>query len=245
MFLLHRLGLAAIPLWKSHRQWLKDAQKKDAESGGRQYAAAQAAEQKRRNWLIGLGVGGGVLVIVLVAVLCRVLYTQAHPQADYAVGLLTSAELSQQVPSDLSAVLSPMVEDRDGNGTALCQVEQRVLYWALPDDPLYLTAENAVDCAASGTYCLLLLLDYDHPNYENDPQYRNAVNVLSRSVSCAPLPEDIPSEDGYFVDLSPVSALRCEGLGDLGLYACIPIGDSPEDYAAAVSILRQLLQNAA
>ena len=245
LFLLLRLGLAAIPLWKSHRQWLKDAQKKDAESGGRQYAAAQAAEQKRRNWLIGLGVGGGVLVIVLIAVLCRVLYTQAHPQADYAVGLLTSAELSQQVPSDLSAVLSPMVEDRDGNGTVLCQVEQRVLYWALPDDPLYLTAEDAADCAANGTYCLLLLLDYDHPNYENDPQYRNAVNVLSRPASCAPLPEDIPSEDGYFVDLSQVSALRCEGLGDLGLYACIPIGDSPEDYDAAVSILRQLLQNAA
>lgn len=244
LFLLLRLLLAAIPLWKSHRQWLKTAQQKDAETGGSQYAAAQAADQKRRNRLIGLGIGGGILVIVLIVVLCRVLYTQAHPQVDYAVGLLTSAELSPQVLSDLSAVLSPMVEDRDGNGTALCQVEQRVLYWALPDDPLYLTAEDAADCAANGTYCLLLLLDYDHPNYENDPQYRNAVNVLSRPASCAPLPEDIPSEDGYFVNLSQVSALHCESLGDLGLYACIPIGASPEDYDMAVSILRQLLQNA-
>ena len=245
LFLLLRLGLAAIPLWQSHKKWRNAAQQKDAEAGGAQYAAALAADKKRRLRLVGLVAGIGIPVIILTAVLCRVLYTQAHPQADYAVGLLTSAELSQQVPSDLSAVLSPMVEDRDGNGTALCQVEQRVLYWALPDDPLYLTAADAADCAANGTYCLLLFLDYDHPNYENDPQYRNAVNVLSRPASCAPLQEDIPSEDGYFVDLSQVSALRCEGLGDLGLYACIPIGDSPEDYAAAVSILRQLLQNAA
>lgn len=59
LFLLLRLLLAAIPLWKSHRQWLEDTQKKDAETGGSQYAAAQAAEQKRRNRLIGLGVGGG------------------------------------------------------------------------------------------------------------------------------------------------------------------------------------------
>ena len=80
LFLLLRLLLAAIPLWKSHRQWLEDAQKKDAETGGSQYAAAQAADQMRRNRLIGLGVGGGVLVIVSIAVLCRVLYAQAHPR---------------------------------------------------------------------------------------------------------------------------------------------------------------------
>lgn len=89
---------------------------------GRQYAAAQAAEQKRRNRLIGLGIGGGVLVIVLVAVLCRVLYAQAHPQADYTVCMLTTRELSDHVALDFSKTLSPLVGDLDGNGAAVCRL---------------------------------------------------------------------------------------------------------------------------
>lgn len=55
---------------------------KDAENGGRQYAAAQAAEQKRRNRLIGLGAGGGILVIVLIVVLRRVPSMQSEALGD-------------------------------------------------------------------------------------------------------------------------------------------------------------------
>ena len=85
----------------------------------------------------------------------------------------------------------------------------------------------------------MLLVDY-----EISPQWNNAATTLNRKQSCAPLPEDIPSEDGYAVDLSQVPSMQSESLGDLGLYACIPIGDSQEDYDFAVSILRQLLQDA-
>lgn len=85
----------------------------------------------------------------------------------------------------------------------------------------------------------MLLVDY-----EIYPQWNNAATTLNRKQSCAPLPEDIPSEDGYAVDLSQVPSMQSESLGDLGLYACIPIGDSQEDYDFAVSILRQLLQDA-
>ena len=235
LFLLLRLLLAAIPLWKSHRQWLEDAQKKDAETGGSQYAAAQAAEQKRRNRLIGLGVGGGVLVIVLIAVLCRVLYAQAHPQADYTVCLLTARDLSDKVSFDLSETLSPLVGDLDGNGTAVCQVEQKILGSHSSD----LTPDQVRDCAVQGTYPLMLLVDY-----EIYPQWNNAATTLNRKRYCAPLPEDLPSEDGYVVDLSQVPSMQSESLGDLGLYACIPIGDSQEDYDFAVSILMQLLESA-
>lgn len=235
LFLLLRLLLAVIPLWKSHRQWLEDAQKKDAETGGSQYAAAQAADQKRRNRLIGLGVGGGILVIVLIVVLCRVLYAQAHPQADYTVCLLTARELSGKVSFDLSETLSPLVGDLDDNGTAVCQVEQKILGSHSSD----LTPDQVRDCAVQGTYPLMLLVDY-----EIYPQWNNAATTLNRKQSCAPLPEDIPSEDGYAVDLSQVPSMQSESLGDLGLYACIPIGDSQEDYDFAVSILRQLLQDA-
>ena len=239
LFLLLRLLLAAIPLWKSHRQWLEDAQKKDAETGGRQYAAAQAAEQKRRNRLIGLGVGGGVLVIVLVAVLCRVLYAQAHPQADYTVCMLTSRELSDHVALDFSKTLSPLVGDLDGNGTAVCQVEQRVL----DSYANAFTPDQVKDIAYRGVYPLLLLVNYDIP-YLDDPVWNNAVTTLNRKQYCAPLPEDLPSEDGYVVDLSQVPSMQSKYLGSLGLYACIPIGDSQEEYDFAVSILRQLLQSA-
>ena len=239
LFLLLRLLLAAIPLWKSHRQWLEDAQKKDAETGGSQYATAQAAEQKRRNRLIGLGAGGGILVIVLIVVLCRVLYTQAHPQADYTVCMLTSRELSDHVALDFSKTLSPLVGDLDGNGTAVCQVEQKILGSHSSD----LTPDQVRDCAVQGTYPLMLLVDHEI-YYLDDPQWNNAVTTLNRKQSCAPLPEDLPSEDGYVVDLSQVPSMQSESLGDLGLYACIPIGDSQEDYDFAVSILRQLLQDA-
>ena len=239
LFLLLRLLLAAIPLWKSHRQWLKDAQKKDAETGGSQYAAAQAAEQKRRNRLIALGVGGGVLVIVLVAVLCRVLYVQAHPQADYTVCMLTSRELSDHVALDFSKTLSPLVGDLDGNGTAVCQVEQRVL----GSYANAFTPDQVKDIAYRGVYPLLLLVNYDIP-YLDDPVWNNAVTTLNRKQYCAPLPEDLPSEDGYVVDLSQVPSMQSKYLGSLGLYACIPIGDSQEEYDFAVSILRQLLQSA-
>lgn len=239
LFLLLRLLLAAIPLWKSHRQWLENAQKKDAETGGRQYAAAQAAEQKRRNRLIGLGVGGGVLVIVLVAVLCRVLYAQAHPQADYTVCMLTSRELSDHVALDFSKTLSPLVGDLDGNGTAVCQVEQRVL----GSYANAFTPDQVKDIAYRGVYPLLLLVNYDIP-YLDDPVWNNAVTTLNRKQYCAPLPEDLPSEDGYVVDLSQVPSMQSKYLGSLGLYACIPIGDSQEEYDFAVSILRQLLQDA-
>ena len=239
LFLLLRLLLAAIPLWKSHRQWLENAQKKDAETGGRQYTAAQAAEQKRRNRLIGLGIGGGVLVIVLVAVLCRVLYAQAHPQADYTVCMLTSRELSDHVALDFSKTLSPLVGDLDGNGTAVCQVEQRVL----GSYANAFTPDQVKDIAYRGVYPLLLLVNYDIP-YLDDPVWNNAVTTLNRKQYCAPLPEDLPSEDGYVVDLSQVPSMQSKYLGSLGLYACIPIGDSQEAYDFAVSILRQLLQSA-
>ncbi len=239
LFLLLRLLLAAIPLWKSHRQWLENAQKKDAETGGRQYAAAQAAEQKRRNRLIGLGIGGGVLVIVLIAVLCRVLYAQAHPQADYTVCMLTSRELSDHVALDFSKTLSPLVGDLDGNGTAVCQVEQRVL----GSYANAFTPDQVKDIAYQGVYPLLLLVNYDIP-YLDDPVWNNAVTTLNRKQYCAPLPEDLPSEDGYVVDLSQVPSMQSKYLGSLGLYACIPIGDSQEAYDFAVSILRQLLQDA-
>lgn len=239
LFLLLRLLLAAIPLWKSHRQWLENAQKKDAETGGRQYAAAQAAEQKRRNRLIGLGIGGGVLVIVLIAVLCRVLYAQAHPQADYTVCMLTSRELSDHVALDFSKTLSPLVGDLDGNGTAVCQVEQRVL----GSYANAFTPDQVKDIAYRGVYPLLLLVNYDIP-YLDDPVWNNAVTTLNRKQYCAPLPEDLPSEDGYVVDLSQVPSMQSKYLGSLGLYACIPIGDSQEEYDFAVSILRQLLQDA-
>ena len=239
LFLLLRLLLAAIPLWKSHRQWLQDAQKKDAETGGSQYAAAQAAEQKRRNRLIALGVGGGVLVIVLIAVLCRVLYVQAHPQADYTVCMLTSRELSDHVALDFSKTLSPLVGDLDGNGTAVCQVEQRVL----GSYANAFTPDQVKDIAYRGVYPLLLLVNYDIP-YLDDPVWNNAVTTLNRKQYCAPLPEDIPSEDGYVVDLSQVPSMQSKYLGSLGLYACIPIGDSQEDYDFAVSLLRNLLQGA-
>lgn len=239
LFLLLRLLLAAIPLWKSHRQWLQDAQKKDAESGGSQYAAAQAAEQKRRNRLIALGVGGGVLAIVLIAVLCRVLYVQAHPQADYTVCMLTSRELSDHVALDFSKTLSPLVGDLDGNGTAVCQVEQRVL----GSYANAFTPDQVKDIAYRGVYPLLLLVNYDIP-YLDDPVWNNAVTTLNRKQYCAPLPEDLPSEDGYVVDLSQVPSMQSKYLGSLGLYACIPIGDSQEEYDFAVSILRQLLQSA-
>lgn len=239
LFLLLRLLLAAIPLWKSHRQWLENAQKKDAETGGRQYAAAQAAEQKRRNRLIGLGIGGGVLVIVLVAVLCRVLYAQAHPQADYTVCMLTTRELSDHVALDFSKTLSPLVGDLDGNGTAVCQVEQRVL----GSYANAFTPDQVKDIAYRGVYPLLLLVNYDIP-YLDDPVWSNAVTTLNRKQYCAPLPEDLPSEDGYVVDLSQVPSMQSKYLGSLGLYACIPIGDSQEEYDFAVSILRQLLQDA-
>ncbi len=239
LFLLLRLLLAAIPLWKSHRQWLKDAQRKDAETGGSQYAAAQAAEQKRRNRLIGLGVGGGVLVIVLIAVLCRVLYVQAHPQADYTVCMLTTRELSDHVALDFSKTLSPLMGDLDGNGTAVCQVEQRVL----GSYANAFTPDQVQDIANRGTYPLLLLVNYGIP-YLDDPAWSNAVTTLNRKQYCAPLPEDLPSEDGYAVDLSQVPSMQSKYLGDLELYACIPIGDSQEDYDFAVSILRQLLQSA-
>ncbi len=239
LFLLLRLLLAAIPLWKSHRQWLENAQKKDAETGGRQYAAAQAAEQKRRNRLIGLGIGGGVLVIVLIAVLCRVLYAQAHPQADYTVCMLTSRELSDHVALDFSKTLSPLVGDLDGNGTAVCQVEQRVL----GSYANAFTPDQVKDIAYRGVYPLLLLVNYDIP-YLDDPVWNNAVTTLNRKQYCAPLPEDLPSEDGYVVDLSQVPSMQSKYLGSLGLYACIPIGDSQEEYDFAVSILRQLLQSA-
>ena len=239
LFLLLRLLLAAIPLWKSHRQWLKNARQKDAAAGGSQYAAALAADKKRRNCLIGLGIGGGVLVIVLIAVLCRVLYGQAHPQSDYTVCLLTTRELSGKVALDFSKTLSPLVGDLDGNGTAVCQVEQ----WILGSYSNAVTPDQVKDIAYQGTYPLLLLVDYEI-YYMDDPQWNNAVTTLNRKQYCAPLPEDIPSEDGYAVDLSHVPSMQSESLGDLGLYACIPIGDSQEDYDFAVSILRQLLQSA-
>ncbi len=239
LFLLLRLLLAAIPLWKSHRQWLKNARQKDADIGGSQYAAAQAADQKRRNRLIGLGAGGGILVVVLIVVLCRVLYAQAHPQADYTVCLLTARELSDHAALDLSKTLSPLVGDLDGNGTAVCQVEQRILGSHSSD----LTPDQVRDCAAQGTYPLMLLVDYEI-YYLDNSKWNNAATTLNRKQSCAPLPEDIPSEDGYAVDLSQVPSMQSESLGDLGLYACIPIGDSQEDYDFAVSILRQLLQSA-
>ncbi len=239
LFLLLRLLLAAIPLWKSHRQWLKNARQKDADIGGSQYAAAQAADQKRCKRLIGLGAGGGILVVVLIVVLCRVLYAQAHPQADYTVCLLTARELSDHVALDLSKTLSPLVGDWDGNGTAVCQVEQRILGSHSSD----LTPDQVRDCAVQGTYPLMLLVDYEI-YYLEGSQWNNAATTLNRKQSCAPLPEDLPSEDGYVVDLSQVPSMQSESLGDLGLYACIPIGDSQEDYDFAVSILRQLLQSA-
>ena len=46
------------------------------------------------------------------------------------------------------------------------------------------------------------------------------------------------------VDLSQVPSMQSKYLGSLGLYACIPIGDSQEEYDFSVSILRQLLQSA-
>lgn len=239
LFLLLRLLLAAIPLWKSHRQWLKEAQKKDAETGGSQYAAAQTAEQMRRNRLIGLGIGGGVLVIVLIAVLCRVLYVQAHPQADYTVCMLTTRELSDHVALDFSKTLSSLVGDLDGNGTAVCQVEQRTL----GSYANAFTPDQVQDIANRGTYPLLLLVNYGIP-YLDDPAWSNAVTTLNRKQYCAPLPEDLPSEDGYAVDLSQIPSMQSKYLGDLELYACIPIGDSQEDYDFAVSILRRLLQSA-
>lgn len=238
LFLLLRLVMAAIPLWQSHHQWLKAAQQKDADAGGSQYAAARAEDQKRRNRIIGLSVGGGVLVIVLIVVLCRVLYVQAHPQADYTVCLLTSRELSDKVPFDYSKALSPLVGDLDGNGTAVCQVQQRVLGSQSQD----LTPDEVKAIAHQGTYPLLLLVDYEI-SYIDDPQWKNAVTTLDRKQYCAPLPEDIPSEDGYVVDLSQVPAMDSESMGDLGLYACIPIGDSEEEYDFAVSLLRKLLQS--
>ena len=239
LFLLLRLLLAAIPLWKSHRQWLKNARQKDADIGGSQYAAAQAADQKRCKRLIGLGAGGGILVVVLIVVLCRVLYAQAHPQADYTVCLLTARELSDHVALDLSKTLSPLVGDLDGKGTSVCQVEQRILGSHSSD----LTPDQVRDCAVQGIYPLMLLVDYEI-YYLDNSQWNNAATTLNRKQSCAPLPEDIPSEDGYVVDLSQVPSMQSESLGDLGLYACIPIGDSQEDYDFAVSILRQLLQSA-
>ena len=238
LFLLLRLLLAAIPLWKSHRQWLKNARQKDAEAGGSQYAAALAADKKRRNCLIGLGIGGGVLVIVLIAVLCWVSYVQAHPQADYTVCLLTTRELSGKVARDFSKTLSPLVGDLDGNGTAVCQVEQRIL----GSYSNAVTPDQVKDIAYQGTYPLLLLVDYEI-YYMDDPQWNNAVTTLNRKQYCAPLPEDLPSEDGYAVDLSQVPSMQSGSLGDLGLYACIPIGDSQEEYDFAVSLLRQLLQS--
>ena len=239
LFLLLRLLLAAIPLWKSHRQWLKKAQQKDAEAGGSQYAAALAADKKRRSRLIGLGVGGGVLVIALIAALCWATYVQAHPQADYTVCLLTTRELSGKVALDFSKTLSPLVGDLDGNGTAVCQVEQRIL--GSYSDAF--TPDQVKDIAYRGVYPLLLLVDYEI-YYMDDPQWNNAVTTLNRKQYCAPLPEDIPSEDGYAVDLSQVPSMQSGSLGDLGLYACIPIGDSQEEYDFAVSLLRQLLQSA-
>ncbi len=237
LFLLLRLLLAAIPLWHSHRQWLKAAQQKDANAGGSQYTAARIADQKRRNRLIVLGVGGGILVVALIAVLCRVLYVQAHPQADYTVCMLTTRELSDHVALDFSKTLSPLVGDLDGNGTAVCQVEQRIL----GSYSSAFTPDQVRDIANRGTYPLLLLVNYGIP-YLDDPAWSNAVSTLDRKQYCAPLPEDIPSEDCYAVDLSQVPSMQSKYLGDLELYACIPIGDSQEDYDFAVSILRQLLE---
>ena len=180
-----------------------------------------------------------MLVIVLIVVLCRVLYAQAHPQADYTVCLLTSRELSDKVALDFSKTLSPLVGDLDGNGTAVCQVEQQILN-SHPDN---VTPDQVKAWAYQGTYPLLLLVDYEI-YYLDDPQWNNAVTSLNRKQYCAPLPEDIPSEDGYAVDLSQVPAMQSRSMGDLGLYACIPIGDSQEEYDFAVSLLRQLLQSA-
>lgn len=121
----------------------------------------------------------------------------------------------------------------------MCQVEQQILN-SHPDN---VTPDQVKAWANQGTYPLLLLVDYEI-SYIDNPQWKNAVTTLNRTQYCAPLPEDIPSEDGYVVDLSQVPSMHSESMGSLGLYACIPIGDSQEDYDFAVSLLRNLLQGA-
>ena len=238
LFLLLRLLLAAIPHYQSHRRWQKKAQQKDQAAGGDAYRAAAAADKKRRNRILICAASGSLVAIALIAILCRVMYRQAHPEVDYTIGLITSVQVDDRILYKLEQALSPAVGDLDGNGQAVTELTQRSFSNEQWSGDQYIDRSGFQECATEGTYPLLFLLDHD------SALYGNALTALNSSQYFAPLPEDIPSADGYHADLTTSPVLQKAGLDKLRLLACIPIGDSPEQAQLALQILRSLMRDA-
>lgn len=237
LFLLLRLLLAAIPHYQAHRRWQKNAQQQDQAAGGDAYRAAAAADKKRRNQIIGCSAAGSLVVIILIAFLCRVMYRQAHPEVDYTIGLIASVQVDGRILYKLEQALSPAVGDLDGNGQAVTKLTQRSFSNEQWSGDQYIDRIGFQSCATEGTYPLLFLLDHD------SVLYGNALTALNSSQYFAPLPADIPSADGYHANLTTSPVLQKAGLDDLRLYACIPIGDTPEQAQLALQILRSLMQD--
>lgn len=229
ILLLLRLAAAAIPSVLSRRRWLAEAQQKDQMEGGAAYAAAAKAEQKRRTRIIALSVLGGILVILLIAVLCRIMYRQAHPQADLNICFVSRNGIQGDAIQYLEDTFTPLAVDTDGDGQQTVHlVSQYLSTWPADQTMTEWELDTSVE---QGDYTLYLLSPTEG---EETP--------LDSSYYCAALPADFGG--GYLVELTDCPGLQAAGLQGLEVYGLISQAAAQTEYDMAVSMLRALLQGA-
>ena len=236
-----RLVLEGLVLWREHRVWLKSAQQTDYDRQQKRAPmdfGGYARERRRRIKIAALGVAGGLVVIGLIVLLCRVIYVQEHPDTDYRVCFASIANVYQEDLTAMEHTLAPLVGDLDGNGKEVVAVD---LLQVRPD--LWYTTEigdlSAPDylkhSAKQGQYVLYFITDIQYNGYHIGRDFRF-------QQYCRELPEDLADPSNPCrTDLSGTAVFEAAGLEALPVYGCIPQAATQEEYDFAVALLREIL----
>ncbi len=245
VLLAARLALLGVPMCLEHRRWLKAAQQSDAARQGGSGLSGYARERRRRRKWMLLGVLGVLILAGLIALLCRVLYAEAHPDTDLRVCFVAPAHISDRDLQHMEAALAPLAGDLDGNGEAVAAVdllEVREGLWVrtdLGDVPMqdYLQPNAFQQSVKPGTYLLYFLADLDVGQF-------NLCREFDFYRCCKKLPEDLADpDDPYRVTFQGSAPFQAADLEQLSVCGCIPNSVSPEEYELAVEMLRKILDS--
>lgn len=230
-----RLALLGVPMWLEHRRWLRTAQRSDSARNGQDLSGYQREQRRKHKWI--LLAAGALVLILLIALLCRVLYAREHPDTDCQVCFVAPVPISDDDLRDMEEILAPLVGDVDGNGEEVVAADLIIAgqnLWISLGPDSYPLNQQLDQFVQDSSYPLYFITDltYDGVNLCRDFKFKSY---------CQALPEDIADPASpYQAAISGAALFRNPDFREITVYACIPNSASQEKFDLAVSLLRKL-----
>lgn len=178
-----------------------------------------------------------ILVIVLYKVLTGVIYTVSHPDPDMVVVYGAAMVTDFQMEDEMEYALKEYGTDLDDSGKTVVDV---VPYDIRQNSAMAESGVGNVGAEDGRSSFISRLRDGNGLIFVTHDE---ALLKSFNEDNCAELPEKMADKTYPFcVDISGCQMLEEQGIGDKHFYGAISKNASPEEYEAAVTMLRSLMK---